>query len=269
MPNFRFITTQTALNPSDIHEVLNTQYRNQQRGTRPRFASIKTEDWAVGYPLTPHSDVRPRWFDKTDSPDQVFLPFEELQPVRMPHLRNRNGYTWRLTLERDDECLEADLEAMDPHESRNRILAIEVYRQEEIRRREEPSNPFVTDYPLPSASRRSEYSRRLPATSASLRARFEDQYTRDSILRLVEDATGMAAGSLTLLADTGEIIISRGPLAWYNRRIAYIDSCTTTVGTSHLRGYNDFSIHVRGANDVLLCRVPEERMASRSITGLT
>ena len=277
MPNFRLVTSVTGLTPSDIHDILSARYRSQRRGASVRFASIKTKRWEVGYPLTPQGGTVCRWFDKADSPHQSFLPFTEYQPVRMPRLSNHNGYSWRLSYERDGEDLDADLDVLYPHESRNQILAIQVYIREEIRNREETSCPFqpggaavgptgrtgtsANSAEWYGASRQqttlmsSRLSPRRTDVSATLRGYLENSYIRGQLLQIVEENYGLE--SLSVVVDTAELVTEIG--AW----AGYIDACVTTPGSSSIQGHIDFSVYVRGQpNQPMMVRVRNQETFS-------
>lgn len=128
----------TASAVEEIHEALADLYHTQAH--RELYVSLRCGAWCVGRPMRPVKR-RKRWFETSENPDQLWLPFEDYEPARVTlvepvslgrgwliECRREIGYRARYHLDR-------------PNLGPDAIMVIETYEKVRVRS-EEPINPF-------------------------------------------------------------------------------------------------------------------------------
>lgn len=100
------------------------------------YASFRTHEAQHGRPIP--GLKKQRWFESSYEPLQGWLPFKELEPVRLlpPRLRTRSVFQLEFGVSQVTHYL-ARFGINEPTPGRNDLLALELYR-----RVEEPIDPF-------------------------------------------------------------------------------------------------------------------------------
>jgi hypothetical protein len=110
------------------------------------YASFRTHEAQHGRPIP--GLKKQRWFESSYEPLQGWLPFKELEPVRLlpPRLRTRSVFQLEFGVSQVTHYL-ARFGINEPTPGRNDLLALELYR-----RVEEPIDPFGGQRPSSATS---------------------------------------------------------------------------------------------------------------------
>jgi hypothetical protein len=117
---------------------LDATLNNIQYSNATYFASFRTQGVECGRPINGWHKLR--WFDKKHDPNQLWLPFEDFQPVRLREISRWCGrdYRWYCDFDVGGRTYRADVNTTRPCSGRDTLQALEIYE----RIREEPQDPF-------------------------------------------------------------------------------------------------------------------------------
>jgi hypothetical protein len=127
--------------PKTLDEIV-AALRDMQHTNTEYFASFRTREKECGRPID--GLRKPRWFDEKRDPGQLWFPFEEYTPVRMPTPMQIHPGVWRCDfiiarMGAYSAFVNTDDRSLERHRV-PRLQALEVYKRV---RTGEPIDPFV------------------------------------------------------------------------------------------------------------------------------
>lgn len=179
-------------------------YAEQEHYHTTLFLGARCYQSVVGPPQTKGRGAR--WFDEVQDPDQLWLPFERYTPVKIQgvypncHLEYGDGWViiYQNSRHRDQELVYH----VNQTEGPDRMIALSLYRQVEVQRREEPiaPTPFSSGLPLRRQLPPYDNSAAVPAISRRLSGVLAMDYVRTYLENQVSD---IMEASLTMTPSTG------------------------------------------------------------------